>query len=145
METIVERKTTRLTLAELESRVPAGSASRPIPKLLYRLGAPLRWWSDSTLRTVATEICSLPLRILAVLKKPFLRLGVPIPVDLEGYSPASPEIMSSYLRACSEGIQQLRSERPIISPLEIETYFRAFRQGAAWSVGNAYTRSDRHG
>ncbi len=127
----------RLTLAELESRVPAGSASRPISKWTYRLCAPLRWWLRSRLRIVAVELCSLLFRILTILEQPSLRLGVPISLDLGGYELVNRGIVSSYLRACTEGIQQLQRERRIVSPLDVQTYVQAFRQGATWGIGNA--------
>lgn len=137
-----EKLPRRLTIAELESRVPAGSASRPIAKFAYRLCAPLRWWSRSILRIVAIELCSLPLRILAILKQPSLPQGVPIPLDLGGWNPANPEIASSYIHACSLGMQQLQSERRMLSALETQTYVRAFRQGATWGIHNACSGSN---
>jgi hypothetical protein len=42
MTTTIRSKRSPLTFAELESRVPAGTASRPISKFAYRLYAPPR-------------------------------------------------------------------------------------------------------
>lgn len=142
MQATAKPEAGRITLAELQSRVPAGTASRPMSKFAYRLSAPLRWWSRSILRIVAIELCSLPLRILAILKQPSLRLGVPIPLDLGGCNPANPETLSSYIHACSLGIQQLQSERRMLSALETQTYVRAFRQGATWGIHNACSGSN---
>jgi hypothetical protein len=142
MTTTIRSKRSPLTFADLESRVPAGTASRPISKFAYRLCAPLLLWSRSILRIVVVEICSLPLRILAILNQPSLRSGVPIPHDLGDCSPANWEIMSSYLHACSEGIRSLRKERRIVSALETQTYIRGFQRGASWSAHNACTQSN---
>lgn len=130
-----------ITFAELQSRVSAGSASRPISKLTYRLCAPLRWWSRSILRMVAVEICSLPLRIRAILSEPSLRLGVPITAYPEDCSGVNLATLNSYLHACTGGIRRLRRERPVVSALETQTYARAFRQGATWGVRNVCSGS----
>src|SRR5947207_69487 len=38
------------------SDVPAGNASRPLAKVLYRLSVPLRWYRHSIVRRVAEEV-----------------------------------------------------------------------------------------
>ncbi len=143
MRTLTESTIAPVTLAELQSRVPPGSASRPIAKLTFRLCAPLRWWLGSRLRIVVVEICSLPLRIASILDRPSLRWGIPIPVDPQDHDPGNPEIMCSYLRACTKGIRDLRNERRIVSALDVEIYVRAFQQGAAWRLGSVCNRSDK--
>lgn len=134
MQSHVESKPKSVTLAELESCVPAGSASHPIAKLKYRLSAPLRWWSRSILRILAIELCSFPLRILTILRTPSLRWGTPIPYHLEDHNLGSLEEVNNYGLACIEGTQDLRKQRRVISVLEYRTYCQGFRDGATWGL-----------
>jgi hypothetical protein len=138
----LDSKQNRITLAELGSRVPAGSASSPTAKWKYRLCAPLRWWSRSIWRIVAVEFCSFPLRILAILRTPSLRLGVPIPLDLWDRGPGSLEAVNSYLHACTEGIQHPQRQRRLISVLDVQIHVQAFQRGAAWAIHNPCNRNN---
>jgi hypothetical protein len=123
-----------ITLAELQSCVPAGSASSPSAKLAYRLCAPLRWWSRCILRIVAVEFCSFPLRILAILETPSLRVGVPVSLDPLAYNLQSFDLANRYLHACTQGIRCLRTQRRLISPLDLQIYVQGFEQGATWGT-----------
>lgn len=134
MQAHLDSKQNQITLAELESRVPAGSASSPSAKFAYRLCAPLRWWSRSTLRIVALELCSFPLRMAAILRTPSLREGVPIPLGPLGYNLRSFGQAYSYLHACTQGMQCLQSQRRLISPLDLQIYAQAFQRGATWAA-----------
>jgi len=120
-----------------EWNVPPGSASRPIPRFLYRLAAPLRWWMESSLRIVAEECCKFPLRILTIVRNPMLRYGAPIPDGPEGLGLESWEARNTYLRACSESIEQMQRDNRWIGTLECQMAAQAYRQGAAWVAGNA--------
>jgi hypothetical protein len=135
MQDFTESRPNRLTLAELQSRVPPGSASCPIAKWTYRLGAALRLWRGSMLRIMAIELCSLPLRILALLRTPSLRMGIRIPVQPEGCNLGSWEEVNSYAHACSEGMRQLQKERGVVSALECQTYCQGFQRGVRWYAG----------
>jgi len=126
----------RTSSLDEEFRVPAGSASRPISKFWYRLCAPLRWWSCSTLRIVVEEFYKFPLRISAILKTPRLRDGVPIPLSPLGSCLENFPEENDWLLACTAGMQQLRKQHPWIATLEVQMCFQAFQQGAAWSLRN---------
>ena len=141
METRLDSKRSPITFAELVSHVPAGSASRPIPKLLYRLRAPLRWWSDSILRTVALESYSLFLHIATLLRAPSLRAGVPIAVRLGSHNLANLGKASSFADACTQGMERLQTEHWTASMLVLQIYAQAFHDGANWAHHNTCSES----
>src|SRR5437667_1756151 len=93
--------------------VRPGTASRPMPKFFYRLRAPLRWWSCSIARILVAEVCSLPLRIVAILRAPNQKTGVYIP---------SLSDASGFEYACSEGIRELQRAHRWCGVLDCRTY-----------------------
>jgi hypothetical protein len=121
-------------------RVPAGSASRPKAKFLYRLNAPLRWWSHSMLRRILGEFYNLPCRIVAVLNEPSLASGPTIPLCPDGDSPGNFYEVNNWLHACTENIQRLQNQHPWIGVLDFEICTQAFALGAGWAWHNACTK-----
>jgi len=132
-----------ITLAELQSRVHPGSASSPSAKLKYRLCAPLRWYQHSILRIVATEIYSFPLRIQASLTIWRRDRGIPMSLNLDGYSLENFSEANSYLLSCTEGIRDLQKKRRFASILDAQTYFQAFQRGASWGIRNPCSGKDK--
>ena len=114
-----------------EWNVPAGSASRPIPKLLYRLSAPLRWKWATIARIVLLEICSLVPRIRESFRDKECSVGsVPLSPDPRpGYRPAL-----AIARACSRDMEQLRLAYGVDFPLGLRLYAKGFSQGASWML-----------
>jgi hypothetical protein len=125
------------SFAALVSNVPPGSASRPIPRLLYRLSAPLRWWRRSIVRIMAGEVYRLFLRMKVILRTPSLRLGPSLPLSPKGHSLENFGSGSNFLRACSESMLCLRKESSWIGNLDLQMAAQAFRQGASWAIDNA--------
>jgi hypothetical protein len=111
-------------------RVPAGSASSPSAKRLYRLTAPLRWWRRSILRILLEECRNFPLRILAILRTPSLREGVPIPLDPSGDGLASFRLKNSFPLACTQSMLDLQNQNAWIGVLESQICCQAFQRGA---------------
>jgi hypothetical protein len=121
-------------------RVPAGSASHPKAKFLYRLRAPRRWWLHSTLRRVLEEFYNLPRRIVAVLNEPSLAAGPTIPLCPDGNSPGNFYEVNNWLHACNENIQRLQNQHPWIGALDFQICAQAFALGAGWGGRNACTK-----
>jgi hypothetical protein len=134
--------TTKESLQVFEWRAPAGSASRPKSKLLYRLRGPIRWYRDSILRIVVNEIYSLYLHISTLLKVPSLRAGVPIAVHLEGFDLVNLGEANNFGHACMSGMRALSKKRWTASILVFQIYSQAFHEGANWAVHNVCTKTD---
>jgi len=116
-----------------------GSASRPIPRFLYQLRAPLRWWSRFPIaRIVAAEVCNLPLRIVAILRAPNPRNGVILPRDPRAKAPHLwlPDT-DRFELVCNKGIQELQREHRWCGVLDCRTYTRGFYEGSLWSMGTS--------
>ena len=82
--------------------VPAGTLSRPIPRFLYRLGAPLRWFRGTTAHIAVLELYRLPQRILATRKKRFDRWGISLPSG-----PIQNPSSIAFELACTGGMETL--------------------------------------
>lgn len=129
-----------ITISELLSHVPAGSASPPIAKLKYRLCATLRWWWDSIPRIIILETCSLPIRILNALKERHPAGGMTMLPDPLRYRPQSFPAMNNYTYACKRGMQLLHNRQGPVGYAEAQIYILAFQQGATWGVHNACSK-----
>jgi hypothetical protein len=110
--------------------VRPGKLSSPISKFLYRLCAPLRWWSHSTARIVVHTLRTLPLRIAATRKarRDFLE-GLP----LQSYpTPACMESLyeeSMLPHFCMTDMEKLSMERKFFEDLDQQTFVLGFRAG----------------
>lgn len=108
--------------------VPAGKYSAPIPKFLYRLRAPLRWWKRSTARIMALEVCNLPARMVASRRILLdLRKGLPFQFDI----PANMVILlpvHMLPRFYTQGMEKLQTEQTV-SLLDQQVFYQAFRAG----------------
>lgn len=119
--------------------VPPGKASRPIPKLLYRLSAPLRWWESSTAREVTREIYMWPLRMKAVLVgMSELREGK---IEVRFYRTSGPNVNPDaeniLLLACSSGMRELQKQSPWSGVLDSLTYLAGFQAGVESAIRSA--------
>jgi hypothetical protein len=110
-----------------EWHVPAGKYSRPIPKFLYRLSAPLRSPKMAIVRIAVGEFCNLRQRILATHRIGYQTNGLPIPCDPR---PGPPSIAFEF--ACNDGIQRLFREPGVRGVLDIQVYMRGFQEGATF-------------
>jgi hypothetical protein len=120
-------------------RIPPGSASRPIPKIVYFLHAPHRWWSHSIVRIMAEEFYNFPRRILAVLKKPSLARELALPSEPEG-GKKHPFDVHNWLCDCISCIRSLQSRNRWMGSLEFELCAEAFAKGTGWNERNSCTQ-----
>jgi len=110
-----------------EWRVPPGTASRPIPRFLYRLSAPLRWYRSTIAHILADECCRLPVHIRCMRRVLSPGGGVPIPSD-----PRQIPFSIAFELACSDGIQRLFQETGEGSLWDRWTYAQGFLAGARY-------------
>ena len=113
--------------------VPAGTASSPRAKFLYRLGAPLRWWQHSRFRIVAQEIRAFPRRISAVLRTPHLRFGYCLLSCSESRNTGNFVAESEFVHACKTDMRQLQANHRWAGVLDLEIAAQAYRAGAGWA------------
>lgn len=128
-------------MMDVEWNVPPGTSSAPIAKAVYRLCAPLRWWSESIVRIVALEICNLPRRIQACLREPHLRYGAPLelpcPADCVWDDSG---LESKFLHSCMNDMQKLSLEHRWAGNLERRMAAQAYALGAEWALCNSCNR-----
>lgn len=118
-----------------------GNANLPKSKWQLRLARLRIRWGNSLVTTILAELGSLPLRILAILREPELRLGYHLPLSLEGQSTKILYPPNKFLLACNRDILQLNAEHPWAGVLDLTLAARAFQRGAQWGVS---TNSGRH-
>jgi hypothetical protein len=113
-------------------RVCSGTSSSPISKFLYRLNAPRRWWSRSTVRIMVLEACSLPSRIRAIPKaagdfQEGLPLqSYPVPVCMESLYE---ENMLPHFYMLALDTEKQRTQRRFFGVLDQQTFALGFREG----------------
>ena len=113
--------------------VPPGTLSRPIPRFLYRLCAPLRWCHGSIARIAVLEICSLPRRIATTRKILSPSGGIPIPSD-----PRQIPHSIAFELACNADMEKLLNQTEFwFRPLDRWLYGQAFLAGAQYLMSNA--------
>jgi hypothetical protein len=127
---------------DLESNVRSGSASSPIAKLKYRFSAPVRWWQRSIVRIVAGELYRFPLRIRAILRTRNLRFGPEIPLGPKGHFVEHWLAGNTFLKPCSDYMQQLQRQDQWIGALDLQMVGQAYGAGAAWALDNACSGKD---
>ena len=118
--------------------VPPGTLSRPIPRFLYRLRAPLRWFRGSTAHIVALELYNLPRRIAANRERQFHHLGILLPSDPRQNSP-----LIAFELACNEGMEKLQRDFPFCLSLEQALYARGFLEGAEYELGSEHIHAGK--
>jgi len=115
-----------------EWHVPPGRLSRPIPRFLYRLSAPLRWFRGTIAHTVGVQSYRFFLRTRSICQTPYPRASVNVPCD-----PRRIPLSIAFELACSAGMQRLQQEQAWCDLKDLQVYARAFREGAECSLGNA--------
>jgi hypothetical protein len=120
----------------LKWNVPPGRLSRPIPRFLYRVAAPWRWFRRTIAHTVVSEVCRMPFRILATCRTPSLYRGIPLPSD-----PRALPFSIAFELACNEGIQTLMKEKARRGPLDLQTYIQGFHDGAKYVCDSSCIQS----
>jgi len=129
--------------AASERNVPPGTSNTPIAKWKYPLSAPLRYWQDSSMRRVAAEICSLPLRIRESLQAPHPRNGFRVLLlRLSGSMPDVWRKESMFLVPCSADIQRLSQENRWATHLDRKMAAQAYLLGATWAIRNICSGTD---
>jgi hypothetical protein len=125
-----------------EWHVPPGTASHPIPRLLFRLSAPVQWYEASTARIVVAECRNLFRRIAAILRTPYPKNGVILPPDPRPNAPHRwVDPSQRFEGACNDGIQQLQRTHPWCGILDFRIYAQGFQQGALWALGKIDTET----
>lgn len=110
-------------------RARVGSASRPISKFFYCFSAQVRSRWMATAHIVLCEICTLPLRMAAVLRERFPEEGLRLPRECQpGVSPLP------IARACIRGMEKLQtgSGRLVFGWLDRRLYAQGFDDGARY-------------
>lgn len=110
--------------------VPAGKYSRPIPKFLYRLRAPLRWWSRSIVRIGVREVCMSAARIRAIWRS-MHPVGESNVIHI--YIPDSMQSLvkeHTLLRSYSGDMERLEKERPYLGLFDEQIFLLGFCSGA---------------
>jgi hypothetical protein len=113
--------------------------SSPHPKSrLQALCAALRQrWECSLARIMLGELYRFPLRILTILRTSETLPGeVRLPHGPQYQNLETLYPVSSFLLACSRGIQRLQTANPWSGPLEAQIAAQAFQLGARWGVNN---------
>ena len=117
------------------SDVLRGISSRPTSKFLRRLAILHRWWIDSAVRILASELYRVPLRIQASLQRPNPKYAVRLPSLPDGLS-ASWEQACTFARDCSDYTQRQHGVQPWLGELDREILGLAFQAGAEWALCN---------
>jgi hypothetical protein len=112
-------------------RVPAGSASHPISRIRYRLGAPLRWYQRTIVHIVVLEICSLIPRSLECIRDKRFPVGA-VPVDRDPRLDYRPAL--AIARACNSDMEELQLAYGVNFPLGLRLYAKGFSRGASWML-----------
>jgi hypothetical protein len=97
------------------------------------VSSPLRWYRQSMLRIVVLEIQSFPLRIVAAINTPPLRLGRTLFDLRKDCSMGNFDEENRYERICSASIRELQGNHPWVGPLDLEIATQMHRQGALWA------------
>jgi len=119
---------------------PSGHFKSSHFQVLYRLGAPLRWFRGTTAHIVALELYNLPRRIAASRERQFHRLGILLPSDPRQNSP-----LIAFELACNGGMERLRQDFPFCLSLEQALYARGFREGAEYALGSECIHAGKEG
>lgn len=101
----------------------------------------LAGWRTSILRILLEECYRFPLRIVMILRTPHLRWGIPIPPDPRGGDRASFRLENSFLLACTENMQDLRSRHVWLGTLESQICCQAFERGTLFGARNSGNES----
>ena len=122
--------------------VRSDTSLRPNPKSRAVLVYLRRWWGYSQARIMLEELRNFPRRISAIRKTSHLRSGPELPLSPWGHSLETFPQVSSFLRACNEDIQRLRTENPWAGRLEVQMAAQAFQFGARWALCNSGSKTD---
>ena len=120
------------------SNVRLVRANDPRAKISRLVLSLLQWYLRSTLRIVALEICSFPLRIVAAIRTPYLRLGSTLFSANRDRSMGNFVEERKYQHACSASIRELQDNHRWVGPLDLEIAAQMHRQGALWAIDNSY-------
>jgi hypothetical protein len=113
-----------------------GHVNRFLAKFSRRILSLLQWYHRSTLRIVALEIRNFPLRIVATIRTPYLRLGNTLFSASRDRSMGNFEDENKYQHVCSASIKELRGNHPWVGPLDLEIAAQMHRRGALWAFDN---------
>jgi hypothetical protein len=129
-----------LELVEWDAR--RDTVRRPKTKMQSRLRVLRQSWRQSILRIVVLEIYNLPRRILAILRTPLLRLGAEIPRGTMDRGNESFGQENVFQCACTQHMEELKSENQWLGHLEIQVAAISFQRGARWAHGNIGNQID---
>jgi len=124
-----------------QSNAHSGTAYRPKSKIESRIISLRRAWTWSLLRIVVHEICSLPHRILVILRTPSLRSGPEISRGMLNDGSESFDQENKFQRACIENMAQLKNENHWAGYLDLQITAISFQHGAKWAHRNFCNRT----